>query len=154
MMVAAGHDKSRSAGLIASAGIIAPVMPPSIGFVVFGVAANVSISQAVLRRHRSRADARRVAVVHLVVAVRGARRHRRRRAQVAGRVLRAFARRGWALVLPVIIIVGLKMGVFTPTEAGVVAAVYALFVSTVVYRELKLAQLYGVFVAAARPAPS
>ena len=37
-----------------------------------------------------------------------------------------------------IIIVGLKMGVFTPTEAGVVAAVYALFVSTVIYRELKL----------------
>ena len=55
MMIAAGHDKARSAGLIASAGIIAPIMPPSIGFVVFGVAANVSISQAVLRRHRSRA---------------------------------------------------------------------------------------------------
>ena len=45
MMVAAGHDKARSAGLIASAGIIAPIIPPSIGFVVFGVAANVSISK-------------------------------------------------------------------------------------------------------------
>jgi TRAP-type C4-dicarboxylate transport system permease large subunit len=45
MMVAAGHDKARSAGLIASAGIIAPVIPPSIGFVIFGVAANVSISK-------------------------------------------------------------------------------------------------------------
>src|SRR5439155_364621 len=45
MMVAAGHDKARSAGLIASAGIIAPIIPPSIGFVVFGVAANVSISR-------------------------------------------------------------------------------------------------------------
>ena len=45
MMVAAGHDKARSAGLIASAGIVAPVFPPSIGFVVFGVAANVSISK-------------------------------------------------------------------------------------------------------------
>ena len=67
-----------------------------------------------------------------------------------GDVLRALRDAGWALVLPVIIIVGLKMGVFTPTEAGVVAAVYALFVSTVVYRELKPARLYGVFVAAAR----
>jgi tripartite ATP-independent transporter DctM subunit len=57
---------------------------------------------------------------------------------------------GWALGLPVIIIVGLKFGVFTPTEAGVVAAVYALFVSTAVYRELRLSQLYGVFVSAAR----
>jgi hypothetical protein len=45
MMVAAGHDKARSAGLIASAGIIAPIIPPSIGFVIFGVAANVSISK-------------------------------------------------------------------------------------------------------------
>ena len=48
MMVKAGHDKARAGGLIASAGIIAPVIPPSIGFVVFGVAANVSISKLFL----------------------------------------------------------------------------------------------------------
>jgi len=47
-------------------------------------------------------------------------------------------------------VVGLKFGVFTPTEAAVVAAVYALFVSTVVYRELKLSQLFGLFAAAAQ----
>jgi len=57
---------------------------------------------------------------------------------------------GCALMLPVIILVGLRMGVFTPTEAGVVAAVYALFVSTVIYRGLKLSQLYGIFKAAAK----
>ena len=45
MMVKAGHDKARAGGLIASAGIIAPVIPPSIGFVVFGVAANVSVGK-------------------------------------------------------------------------------------------------------------
>ncbi len=49
-----------------------------------------------------------------------------------------------------IVVVGLKFGVFTPTEAAVVAAVYALFVSTVVYGELKLNQLYGLFLAAAK----
>jgi tripartite ATP-independent transporter DctM subunit len=53
-------------------------------------------------------------------------------------------------MLPVIILVGLRFGVFTPTEAGVVAAVYALFVSSVIYRGLKLSQLYGIFVAAAK----
>jgi len=53
-------------------------------------------------------------------------------------------------MLPVIILVGLRMGVFTPTEAAVVAAVYALFVSTVVYRELRLSQLYAIFVTASR----
>jgi tripartite ATP-independent transporter DctM subunit len=56
---------------------------------------------------------------------------------------------GWALMLPVIILVGLRMGVFTPTEAAVVAAVYALFVSMVIYRELSFKQLYQVFEAAA-----
>ena len=53
-------------------------------------------------------------------------------------------------MLPVIILVGLRFGVFTPTEAAVVAAVYAFFVATVVYRELKLQQLYAIFVTAAK----
>jgi tripartite ATP-independent transporter DctM subunit len=149
MMMAAGHDKPRSAGLIASAGIIAPIVPPSIGFVIFGVAANVSISKLFmagifpalmlgaaisltwwwLARNEKIPSPPRRPFREVVASVRAA---------------------AWALGLPVIIIVGLKFGVFTPTEAGVVAAVYALFVSTVVYRELRLSQLYGVFVGAAR----
>ena len=56
----------------------------------------------------------------------------------------------WALILPGIIIFGLKLGVFTPTEAAVVAAVYALFVSVFIYREIKPKQLYFVFLGAAR----
>ena len=48
MMRDAGYDIPRSAGLIAAGGIIAPVIPPSIGFIIFGVAANVSISQLFL----------------------------------------------------------------------------------------------------------
>ena len=67
-----------------------------------------------------------------------------------GELFSTFRRCGWALMLPVIILVGLRMGVFTPTEAGVVAAVYALFVSTVIYRGLKLSQLYGIFKKAAK----
>jgi tripartite ATP-independent transporter DctM subunit len=55
-----------------------------------------------------------------------------------------------ALGLPVIVVVGLKFGVFTPTEAAVVAAVYALLISTLVYKELKLKQLFGLFRAAAQ----
>nr|WP_275403484.1 TRAP transporter large permease subunit [Ramlibacter algicola] len=149
MMVAAGHDKARSAGLIASAGIVAPVFPPSIGFVVFGVAANVSISKLFfagifpgimlaasiwvvwwwMARTETIESPPRKSLREVLGAVRDA---------------------AWALVLPFIIIVGLKMGVFTPTEAGVVAAVYALFVSTVIYKELKFSELYRVFVAAAR----
>src|SRR6185436_2761727 len=56
----------------------------------------------------------------------------------------------WALMLPLIIIFGLKFGVFTPTEAAVVAAVYSLIVAVFVYRELKPFELYAVFVTAAK----
>ncbi len=55
MMREAGYNVPRAAGLIAAGGIIAPVIPPSIGFIIFGVAANVSITAAVPGRHRSRA---------------------------------------------------------------------------------------------------
>jgi tripartite ATP-independent transporter DctM subunit len=56
----------------------------------------------------------------------------------------------WALVLPLIVVFGLKFGVFTPTEAAVVAAVYALFISIFIYKELSLKSLVPLFVAAAK----
>jgi TRAP-type transport system large permease protein len=149
MMVAAGHDKARSAGLIASAGIIAPIIPPSIGFVVFGVAANVSITKLFFAGIFPGLMLAASLVVTWWWLVRSEKIGSPPRKSAAD-VLRALRDAGWALVLPIIIIVGLKMGVFTPTEAGVVAAVYALFVSTLIYRELKPTQLYGIFVAAAR----
>ncbi|MBA4061474.1 MAG: L-dehydroascorbate transporter large permease subunit, partial [Verminephrobacter sp.] len=139
----------RSAGLIASAGIIAPVIPPSIGFVIFGVAANVSISKLFL--------AGIVPGVLLGIALAITWWWLVRREKVApparasrAEVLKALRESVWALGLPVIILVGLRMGVFTPTEAAVVAAVYALFVAMVVYRELSFRQLADIFQAAAR----
>jgi tripartite ATP-independent transporter DctM subunit len=56
----------------------------------------------------------------------------------------------WALVLPLIVVFGLKFGVFTPTEAAVVAAVYALFISMFVYKELSFKSIVPLFVAAAK----
>jgi len=149
MMVKAGHDRARAGGLIASAGIIAPVIPPSIGFVIFGVAANVSITKLFLAGIvPGLLMGAAIAITWYVVA---------RRENIvpppkadAAERWKALRESTWALLLPVIVLVGLKMGVFTPTEAAVVAAVYAMFVATVVYRELSLAQLYAVFVSAAR----
>ena len=71
-------------------------------------------------------------------------------APALGRAAAALREAGWALMLPVIIIGGLRGGIFTPTEAAVVAAVYALLVSLFVYREIKARDLMPLFVNAAR----
>jgi tripartite ATP-independent transporter DctM subunit len=149
MMVAAGHDKGRSAGLIASAGIIAPVIPPSIGFVIFGVAANVSISKLFM--------AGIFPGLMLALSLVGTWWWLARKEHITppprknlAEVLDAMRLATWALVLPFIIVFGLKFGVFTPTEAAVVAAVYSLFISTVIYRELTFAKLIPLFISAAK----
>ena len=67
MMVAAGHKKTYAAGLVAAGGVIGPVIPPSIGFVIFGVAANVSISKLFLAGIFPGPDARRGPLRRLVV---------------------------------------------------------------------------------------
>jgi TRAP-type transport system large permease protein len=149
MMNRAGYDPARSAGLLSSASIIAPIIPPSIGFVVFGVAANVSISKLFMAGIAPGLMLGAALWVTWWILV------RKEKIEAAPRasrkeVLVALKDATFALVLPAIVIVGLKFGVFTPTEAAVVAAVYALFVSTVIYKELKLSQLYGLFQAAAQ----
>lgn len=149
MMKAAGHDPARSAGLIAASSLVAPIIPPSIGFIVFGVAANVSISRLFM------AGIAPGLMLALVVCVTWWWVSRRDNVQPLPKrslaeILVALREAGFALVMPVIIIAGLKMGIFTPTEAGVVAAVYALFIGVVVYRELSWRDLYLCMADAAR----
>jgi tripartite ATP-independent transporter DctM subunit len=149
MMVKAGHDKARAGGLIAATGVIGPVIPPSIGLVIFGVAANVSISKlflAAIVPGLLIGGALWITWAWLVRREKIVPPPRKPAAEIAA----AFRKALWALMLPVIILVGLRMGVFTPTEAAVVAAVYALFVSTVIYREITWRDLYGIFVSAAK----
>jgi tripartite ATP-independent transporter DctM subunit len=149
MMTKAGHDRARAGGLIAATGVIGPVIPPSIGLVIFGVSANVSVSRLFL--------AGIVPGLLMGLSLWLTWGWLVRRENVApppraskGEILAALREASWALMLPLIILVGLRMGVFTPTEAAVVAAVYALLVSTLVYREIGWRDVYGIFVTAAK----
>ncbi|MBP9905160.1 MAG: TRAP transporter large permease subunit [Rhodoferax sp.] len=149
MMVRAGHQKARSGGLIASAGIIAPIIPPSIPFVVFGVTANVSIGKLFMAGIVPGIMMGTACAIAWWITARSEAVVTPPRASRAD-VFKALRESSWALVLPFIVLVGLKFGVFTPTEAAVVAAVYAFFVATVVYRELNFKRLYEVFAASSK----
>jgi tripartite ATP-independent transporter DctM subunit len=149
MMRDAGYRMDRSAGLIAAGGIIAPVIPPSIGFILFGVIGGVSISKLFMAGiFPGILMGFALIVTWWIVA-------RKDQVVVAERVpfkkritvtLNAF----WSYLLAITIIGGMKMGVFTPTEAAVVAVVYSLFVGLFIYREIKVKDLYRIILSAAK----
>ncbi|MFA9438281.1 TRAP transporter large permease [Uliginosibacterium sp. sgz301328] len=149
MMRDNGYPVPRSAGLIAAGGVIAPIVPPSMPFIIFGVTTNTSISSlfvagivpALLRALGLVLVWRMLASKMEVKLQPKCSWAERRKAAVDAL---------WALILPVIIVGGMRGGFFTPTEAAAVAAVYALLVSLFVYREVKFSQLKGLLVAAAR----
>ena len=149
MMAAAGYNRPQSGALIASAGIIAPIMPLSVPMIVFGVTAGVSIPKLfmsgivpgfllaiflaitwawMVRKGKFKVEPRRT-LREILVAARGA---------------------IWAFVLPFLIIFGLRGGIFTPTEAASIAAWYALFIGVFVYRELKPSILVKVLISSAK----
>lgn len=149
MMRKAGYNVPRSAGLIASGGIIAPVLPPSIPFIIFGVAGGVSISKLFL------AGIVPGLMMGIVLIFTWWLVNRKETLTVAPRqsmreVLDCLKDGVWALAIPVMIVGGIKAGVFTPTEAGVVAAVYSFLVGKFVYKELKFSQLYELMLSAGK----
>ncbi|MCC5960751.1 TRAP transporter large permease [Roseinatronobacter sp. S2] len=149
MMREAGYNVPRAAGLMAAGGVIAPVIPPSIAFIIFGVAANVSITALFMGGIvPGILMAASLIIAWLIVA---RRENVKPLPRATGRErLRATAAAGWALVMPLIILGGIRFGIFTPTEAAVIAAVYAFFVGMFIYRELKITDLYQVLLNAAK----
>jgi tripartite ATP-independent transporter DctM subunit len=138
VMVARGYDKPFAAAVTAASGVIAPIIPPGIGLLIYGFLADVSVGRLFIGGvvPGLLLALGLMVVVHVVSRRRGYGRVRERRLPWWV-VLRHVRDAAWALLLPVLIVAGLRFGAFTPTEAGAVAAVYAVAVGMLVYRELR-----------------
>ena len=136
-----GYGEGFAGAVIVAGALLGPILPPSIPMVVY---AQIS-SQSVVKLFMAGV----VPAILLAARVPGGLQHRRRYRKLSeprrGRLeqpkLRATGRASWALMMPVIIIGGIRFGLLTVTESAAVAVLYALFVSFVVYRGITLRQL-------------
>lgn len=148
-MVRAGYDKAFAAAVAVSSGVLGPLIPPSIAFVIWGVIAEQSIGRLFLS---GVVPGLAIAAGLLVVCYFHARRHNvpleeRATWRETGK---AFWDAKWALMSPVIVLGGIYGGVFTPTEAAGVSCVYAILVGLLVERQLTLRGLPSLFIRAVR----
>lgn len=132
-----GYSKDFAAATVAAAGTVGQVIPPSIPMVTYCVLANTSVSTLFLA---GVGPGLLMGLSMMIVAYFHAKRNNVPVVRVktsAKEVLHLFIDSIWALLMPVIILGGIYMGIFTPTEAGAVAAVYGMFVGLFIYKELK-----------------
>lgn len=144
MMISKKYDGARSTGLICAAGIISVVIPPSIPMIIYGITAGASITKLFM----GGTVPGLLMVVGLWVTWKILYRNNDtslERKQTGKERWVAFKKAFWPLLLPIIIILGLRGGIFTPTEAGVVAAIYAGIVS-IAYKGLTFSKLKDVFI--------
>lgn len=138
-MVARGYDKAFSAAITAASSAIAPVIPPGINLIIYALIARVSVDKIFMAGYVPGLImcCSLMLAVHFISKRRGYKPSREKRATFR-EVMRQLRQSGWALFMPLGIILGLRFGMFTPTEAGAVAVVYCTFVGIFIYRELRL----------------
>ncbi len=150
MMRKANYNVGRSAGLIAGAGCIAPILPPAMPLVLFGVAAQLSITKLFFTGIFPGLIMALSLVITWKIVARKDFANSPKSTFELSKLLRALREAVWAMLLPFIIIGGMKSGMFTPTEAAVVAAVVALVVSVFIYRGMKFSDLPKLLLQAAK----
>jgi len=136
-----GYEEEYAVALTASTAIIAPTMPPSVPMVIAGTAVGISIGRIFAGGIIPGLiiGFSFLGLVYVIAVKRNYPRHRR----YTFREILATTREAiWALLAPVVLIVGVMGGFFTPTEAAVVTVLYALIAGALIYRELKLVDIY------------
>jgi C4-dicarboxylate transporter DctM subunit len=145
-MIKHGYDKHFAGATIANAADLSIVIPPSIAFIIYGSITSVSVSALFVAGiiPGILTGLALALVAYLVSRKRGFRGLERR--GTPKEMLIALKESFWALMSPVVILGGIYTGVFTPTEAAVVAVFYSLFVAAVVYRSITWRDLVGILV--------
>lgn len=138
-----GYDPASAASLIAAAGTIGVVIPPSVPMIIYAVIAQVSVKELFLA---GLIPGVAMGLGLIVVAlIQGYRRSYEPGTPLSFKViLRTFFSASWGLMAPLIILGGIFSGIFTPSEAAVIAVNYAIFISFFVYRDLTLKQFYRI----------
>jgi C4-dicarboxylate transporter DctM subunit len=139
-----GYDRTFSAAIVASAGETGIVIPPSVPLVVYGVIAGVSIGDLFLGGVVP-GILMGIALCILIYFLSKKRGYGGEAFKGVRNIWKTFREAVWGLLMPVIILGGIYGGIFTPTEAAVVAVAYGFFVGFFVYRDLKLSHLPKVF---------
>lgn len=144
-MIKSGYSPSFSAALMAAAGAIGVIIPPSITFVVYGSIADTSIGDLFIC---GMAPGILMGVALAVTALIIGRKNKLTTMErQSGSVrLKAFKDAFWGLLMPVIILGGIYGGIFTPTEAAAVSAVYGLFVGVFIYKKIRLKEFYAILI--------
>lgn len=146
-----GYSRRFSGSLTASSGMIGVMIPPSIPFIIYGVTAEVSIGKLFLA---GVVPGVLFALMFMLIARFLLRKdtniEESKTAFSAAGVVHSFRESVWALLVPVIILGGIYSGVFTPTEAGAIAVIYATFVGLFVYRDIKFADLPRILAESAK----
>jgi len=139
------YDKWFASGLLASSGAVSLIIPPSITLIIYGSVTGVSVGKLFIAGIGAGIVFGLSSIAYIWYYARKNNIARDKKATV-GELWDATKKATWALMIPVIILGGIYGGVFTPTEAAGVSAVYALFISFFVYKEMDIKSFYKVCV--------